>query len=46
MQTNLGLIYGSPFRYNTTTLLDHFCMPNGSDYMNDQTYAAFKEAFF
>ncbi len=34
MQTNLGLIYGSPFRYNTTTLLDHFCMPNGSDYIN------------
>ena len=44
--TNLGIQYFTPFRYSTQSLLGHFCIPKGSDYVDEETYNAFKEAFF
>jgi hypothetical protein len=44
--TTLGRIYGDPFRYNTSDLLGHFCIPNGDDYVNQATQEAFLSSFF
>lgn len=35
-----------PFRYTSENLLGHFCVPDGSDYINKDTYEAFKKGFF
>ncbi len=37
---------GPPFRYKTLNVLNSFCIPDGSSYVNEETYVAFKNAFF
>jgi len=37
---------GPAFRYETLNVLNAFCIPNGEDYMDAETYEAFKDAFF
>jgi len=37
---------GTPFRYESLNVLNAFCIPNASDYVDQQTYESFKTAFF
>jgi uncharacterized membrane protein YagU involved in acid resistance len=45
-ETSFGTEYFMPFRYSTENLLGHFCVPKGSDYVDKQTFEAFKKGFF
>lgn len=39
-------IWNSPWRYNVTNVVDHFCIPSGSDFVDAATLEQFKKAFF
>jgi hypothetical protein len=42
----LGIQYGLPFRYTSKKVVDHFCIPDGADYVDNKTVAQFKQAFY
>ena len=41
-KNTLGITYFEPFRYKTVNVLNHFCIPNGADYVDENTYESFK----
>lgn len=37
---------GAPFRYNSVNVMNHFCLPNATDYVNADTLKQIKNALF